>query len=283
VTAAISGVFARSAPYFYVSSTDSITVYDVSDPLNPLPKGVLANLVFENEAMNYGQKKVDGVVNRFVLVGADLVEYSPTSDPSHLGTFNELLVVDVTDPTNPYVRSRLKTSTNTHTVSCINETDCQYAYTAGSSGQYSIVDLSNLDSPREVGVFASPAARPKPPFASGAGHKWNFDDAGYGHPHRLERQCRQRVRPDSTTPGRHHRRQRAEWPVERLHPPQLGPAQRLEVRCGVSALRPGACSPGRSPASTARRAPSTRWTGSTRSTSVRASPHRTWRSRVGCG
>ncbi len=179
-TAAISGVFARSAPYFYVSSTDSITVYDVSDPLNPLPKGVLANLVFENEAMNYGEKKVDGVVNRFVLVGADLVEYSPTSDPSHLGTFNELLVVDVTDPTNPYVRSRLKTSTNTHTVSCINETDCQYAYTAGSSGQYSIVDLSNLDSPREVGVFASPAARPKPPFASGAGHKWNFDDAGYG-------------------------------------------------------------------------------------------------------
>ena len=180
-TAAISGAFAKSAPFFYVSSTDSITVYDVSDPLSPVPKGVLANLVFENEAMNYGEKKVDGVVNRFLLVGADLVQYSPsTSDPTDVGTFNELLVVDVTDPTKPYVRSRLKTSTNTHTVSCINETDCQYAYTAGGSGKYSVVDLTNLDSPREVGVFASPAARPKPPFTSGAGHKWNFDDAGYG-------------------------------------------------------------------------------------------------------
>ena len=133
-TAAISGIFARSAPYFYVSSTDSITVYDVSDPVRPRITGVLPNLVFENEAMNYGEKTVDGVINRFVLVGADLVQYSP-DDPTNVAEENELILVDVTDPAKPYIRSRLKTTTNTHTVSCINESDCQYAYTAGRNGK----------------------------------------------------------------------------------------------------------------------------------------------------
>jgi hypothetical protein len=135
--------------------------------------------VFENEAMNYGEKKVDGVVNRFVLVGADLVEFSPT-EPDHVGSSNEVMVVDVTDPANPRIRSRVETQTNTHTVSCINEVDCQYAYTAGRNGRFSVIDLTDLDNPREVGVHDSPAALPNPVFTSGAGHKWNFDQAGYG-------------------------------------------------------------------------------------------------------
>ena len=187
-TAGISGVFARSAPHFYLSSTDSITVYDVSDPTHPTPAGVLPNLVFENEAMNYGEKKVAGVVNRFVLVGVDLVEASPSA-PDHIGRSNEVMVVDVTDPANPYIRSRVATNTNTHTVSCIHETDCRYAYTAGRNGQFSIVDLSDLDHPVEVDSdptmegtqpYTSPAGGPNAVFTSGAGHKWNFDDAGYG-------------------------------------------------------------------------------------------------------
>ncbi len=180
-TAGISGVFAHSAPYFYLSSTDSITVYDVSNPVRPRITGVLPNVVFENEAMNYGEKKrkSDGTIERFVLVGVDLVEVSPTV-PDHIGTSNEVMVVDVTDPTHPYIRSRVATQTNTHTVTCIRATDCRYAYTAGRNGKFSIVDLSNLDAPREVGVFDSPAAGPNPAFSSGAGHKWNFDDAGYG-------------------------------------------------------------------------------------------------------
>ena len=178
-TAAISGVFAHSAPYFYVSSTDSITVYDVSDPVRPRATGVLPNLVFENEAMNYGETRIDRVINRFVLVGADLVQYSP-DDPANVADENEVIVVDVTDPTKPYIRSRVKTSTNTHTVSCVNETDCRYAYTAGRKGSFSIVDLTDIDNPRESGVFSSPAAGPNPAFRTGAGHKWNFDGAGYG-------------------------------------------------------------------------------------------------------
>ena len=120
-TAAISGVHAKSAPYFYVSSTDSISVFDTSDPVHPRLTGTLPNIVFENEAMNYGEQRIDGVTNRFVLVGVDAVEFAPT-DPSHVATGNEVMVVDVTDPANPRIRSRAKTTTNTHTVSCIAET-----------------------------------------------------------------------------------------------------------------------------------------------------------------
>jgi hypothetical protein len=178
-TAAISGVHAISAPYFYVSSTDSINVYDTSDPVHPRLTGTLPNLVFENEAMNYGEQTIDGVINRFVLVGADAVQFSPT-DPSHVGTSNEVMVVDVTDPAHPRIRSRVKTTTNTHTVSCIHEAACRYAYTAGRKGKVSIVDLTNLDAPRELSVFSSPAGGPNAAFTSGAGHKWNFDNAGYG-------------------------------------------------------------------------------------------------------
>ena len=152
-TAAISGVHAISAPYFYVSSTDSINVYDTSDPVHPRLTGTLPNIVFENEAMNYGEQNINGVVNRFVLVGADAVEYSPT-DPSHVGRSNEVMVVDVSDPAHPRIRSRVTTTTNTHTVSCIHEADCRYAYTAGRNGKVSIVDLSNLDAPRELSVFS---------------------------------------------------------------------------------------------------------------------------------
>ncbi len=188
-TSAISGVFSTSAPYFYVSSLKSISVYDVSDPLQPRLTGVLPQLVFENEAMNYGEtRNRDGSITRFVLVGVDLTQASG-DDIEHANPSgkNEVVVVDVTDPTNPFVRSRLQTTTYTHTVACIVKRDCTTAYTAGDNGEYSIVDLSRLDNPTEVDSnkkqagtqpFRSPAAGPGGPLTSG--HKWNFDGAGYG-------------------------------------------------------------------------------------------------------
>jgi hypothetical protein len=90
-------------------------------------------------------------------------------------------VVDVTDPTAPFIRSRAPGSTSTHTVACIDETDCRYAYSAGDSdpGTFSIFDLTDLDRPREVD--SDPGTAGVQPFASPtAGHKWNFDDAGIG-------------------------------------------------------------------------------------------------------
>ncbi|MGH3715196.1 MAG: LVIVD repeat-containing protein [Micromonosporaceae bacterium] len=172
-TQAISGVFAKSAPYFYISSLDSVSVFDVSDPLNPQLTGTLPNLVFENEAMNYGEQRHDGVTERFVLIGVDLYQASP-GDPQHINVGGgELMVIDVTDPTNPHIRSRVELSTSAHTISCIKDTACEYAYSAGSGGKVSIIDLRDLDAPKELKTFDTPAM-------GWAGHKWNFDNAGYG-------------------------------------------------------------------------------------------------------
>ncbi|MGH3655025.1 MAG: LVIVD repeat-containing protein [Micromonosporaceae bacterium] len=185
-TQAISGTFATSAPYFYVSSLDSISVFDVSDPLQPKLTGTLPNLVFENEAMNYGEQTVDGTTHRFVLVGNDLYQSAPTDDPTHVNAGGgEMMVVDVTDPTSPHIRSRIKVPTSTHTVACIQETSCEYAYTAGNKGRFSIIDLRDLDTPKLLHETLesspeSPAAAPNAAFSGGAGHKWNFDTAGYG-------------------------------------------------------------------------------------------------------
>jgi hypothetical protein len=178
----ISGCFMKSAPIFVMSNLDSIKVFDVSDPLAPKEVGMLPNLVFENEAVNCGERKTGKGTERFALIGVDLYDVSTdiqhTSD-SLLG--KELIVVDVTDPANPYLRSSAPATTSTHTVACIAETDCSYAYSAGSgsAGTFSIMDLTDLDNPVEVD--ADPATAGVQPFSSpAAGHKWNFDNAGYG-------------------------------------------------------------------------------------------------------
>lgn len=178
----ISGCFMKSAPVFVMSNLDSIRVFDVSDPLAPQQVGYLPNLVFENEAINCGERKTGKGTERFALIGVDLYDVSTdvqhTSD-SLLG--KELIVVDVTDPANPYLRSSTPATTSTHTVACIAETDCRYAYSAGSgsAGTFSILDLTDLDAPVEVDADATkPGVQP---FSSpAAGHKWNFDEAGYG-------------------------------------------------------------------------------------------------------
>ena len=181
-TLGISGEFARTGPFFYVSSLDSISVFDTSDARRPRLRGVLPNLVFENEAMSYGERIEGGVLRRFVLVGNDL--YNVTVDPAtgpqrgRIGG-GEVIVVDVTDPDRPRVRSRTPGSsatagavtTSTHTVQCVSQADCRYAYTAGGrQGFFSILDFSNLDKPKQVATVFSPAAGP---------------DAGEGGPEHL--------------------------------------------------------------------------------------------------
>lgn len=187
-TLGISGVFAKSAPLFILSTTKGISVFDVSDPRAPRLTGTLPLAHFENEAINYGERRVGDRIERFVMVGYDLFGAGGT-EPDHVGTTNEVAVVDVSDPANPHIRSVVPTTTSTHTAACIQQTACDYAYTAGTAGTFSVLDLRDLDAPREVDgdpatpgtqPFRSPAAGPNPAFSNGAGHKWNFDDAGYG-------------------------------------------------------------------------------------------------------
>ena len=178
----ISGCFMRTAPLFVMSNLDSVRVYDVSNPAAPELTGVLPSLQFENEAMNCGERRTPGGTQRFSLIGVDLYQASPgdiehVNDPATGGY--ELIVVDLTDPTDPQIRSRVRGTTSTHTVACIRETDCRYAYSAGDDGHFSIFDLRDLDRPREVD--SNRRKKGIQPFASPtAAHKWNFDGAGYG-------------------------------------------------------------------------------------------------------
>jgi hypothetical protein len=178
-TQGISGEFAKTGNFFYVSSLDSISVFDTTNPRRPVLKGVLPNLVFENEAMTYGERRINGALRRFVLVGNDLynVSVDPRNGPrrGRIGG-GEVIVVDVTNPANPYVRSRAASTTSTHTVQCVT-TSCEYAYTAGDHGKFSIIDLRNLDRPAQLKTVASPASAANSIFTTGAGHYWDVDSA----------------------------------------------------------------------------------------------------------
>jgi hypothetical protein len=175
----ISGCFLQTAPLFVTSGMDSLRVWDVSDGTSPTQVGVLPQLLFENEAMNCGERRTDDGVRRFALVGVDAVQASP-DDPEHVNVGgNELVVVDVTDPTAPTILARAPGLTSTHTVACVDERDCRYAYSAGGDGRFSIFDLRNLAKPKEVD--ANPDRDGVQAFRSPtAAHKWNFDSAGVG-------------------------------------------------------------------------------------------------------
>lgn len=196
-TAAISGEFSPSAPFFYVSGLDSISVFDVSNPRNPVLKGKLGNLVFENEAMSYGERRdASGkVVKRFVLVGIDLLQVNPAldrtnpDDSTNVGG-QQVQVVDVTDPANPKTLSKTPATEaqggvtrGTHTVQCVDLT-CDYAYTSGdgenaqgANGGFSIVDLRDLTKPRQLKTVKSPVDN-RNADGIGGGHYWDIDDAG---------------------------------------------------------------------------------------------------------
>jgi hypothetical protein len=182
----ISGCFMKTAPLFVMSGLDSVRVFDVSDATHPELVGILPSAQFENEAMNCAEQRSREGTRRFALIGVDLHQASP-DDIEHVnaGDGNELVVVEVTDPTAPAVVSRAPSTTSTHTVACVTQWDCDYAYTAGNGssesdeGEFTIFDLRDLDHPAEVDSDAT-AAGVQPFSSPTAGHKWNFDAAGFG-------------------------------------------------------------------------------------------------------
>ena len=107
--------------YFYITTERDLTIYDVSEPLDPVQVGhmVLPELgepVFTEE---------DPDTNGSILL------------VSNAGV---LMVIDVSNKSAPTLRSTLADADD-HTVSCV--LDCTWAY--GSEG--TIVDLRNPDSP----------------------------------------------------------------------------------------------------------------------------------------
>ena len=230
-TQGISGEFARTGDFFYVSSLDSISVFDTSDPLHPRLTGTLANLVFENEAMSYGERKrADGTLQRFVLVGNDL--YNATADDTsgvqrgRIGG-GEMIVVDVTDPADPQIAlARRRATTSTHTLQCVTAS-CQSPTRAGDTGKFSIIDLRDLDHPVEAGTAPSTAARPNTDLHHRRRPLLGLRRRGRRLAHRLGRRGGVRhLRPAQPGRPQRDRRQRHADAVERLHPPQLAAPER---------------------------------------------------------
>lgn len=164
---AISTAFDPDNPLMYVSTLNAINVYDIANPALPVLKGSLPMPHWENEAMAMGVRP-DGT--RFVLVGIDIYSVTPTTptDPAYAGAGEQVIVVDVTDPMLPEIRGRVGTSSSTHTVQCVDE-ECNHAYTSGAydSGRYHVINLTNLDAPKQIAQLQNTA---------GEGHQW--DQAG---------------------------------------------------------------------------------------------------------
>ena len=177
--AGISGCFMKTAPLLVTSGLESVRVWNVRDAAHPRLVGVLPSAQFENEAMNCGERRTSSGIRRFALIGVDLYQASP-GDIQHANAGGgELIVVDVTDPTAPRIRSRAPGTTSTHTVACVDAANCRYAYTAGEDNHFTIFDLRRLGKPREVDHRADkPGVQPF--WSPTAGHKWNFDAAGLG-------------------------------------------------------------------------------------------------------
>src|SRR5262245_6807468 len=74
---AISGCFLKTAPYLVTSGVDSVRVWDVSDATDPTVVGVLPQALFENEAMNCGERRTSRGTQRFALIGVDSVAATP--------------------------------------------------------------------------------------------------------------------------------------------------------------------------------------------------------------
>jgi hypothetical protein len=165
---AISATFDPHREYLYQSTLRGIDVYDVSVPERPRLVGSEPMSFFQNEAVSMGvaQSREDGTT--FVTVGLDLYGAGIMgSGPDVQVSGSHVYIVDVTDPTNPTLRSEGSASTSTHTVTCVDEA-CEYAYTAGNGSEFSILDLTDLDDPKELTTVES----------AFGGHDWDQDGAG---------------------------------------------------------------------------------------------------------
>ena len=179
-TLAISGEFARTGDFYYTSSLDSISAFDVSDPEHPQLLDTLPTANFENESMTYGERVVDGKLQRFVILAEDIYNVSP-GNPDHVHVGGAVAhIVDVTNaadgPGSMQLTGQVETEHSTHTVQCVSQADCRYAYNAGDDGFFEILDLTDLANPKVLKKVKSPAAGPNAIFTGGAGHYWDFDE-----------------------------------------------------------------------------------------------------------
>jgi hypothetical protein len=136
--------------FMYVTTTEGLTVYDVTNPELPVPVGALPLPHFENEDVD---------------LGGDILLVS--NDPSE--GVGVLYVIDISNPRLPTLKTAMPNGfieTGVpgifglpepqepgigHTASCIQQ--CRFAYLAGTARGIQIVDLRDPANPRKAGQF----------------------------------------------------------------------------------------------------------------------------------
>jgi hypothetical protein len=168
---AISTEFASDAPIMYASTLKGIRTYDISDPTLPVLLGVLPMSFFQNENAKLGERE-DGT--KFLLVGFDLYGATPTYDPTNVGTWDEIVVVDVTDPADPHITARIETDTWTHTVGCAND-ECTHAFTSGNANSFQVINLEDISEPFIEATVTGQPMEGNTGITSSIGHDWDVD------------------------------------------------------------------------------------------------------------
>ncbi len=136
--------------FMYVTTTEGLTVYDVTKPELPVPVGALPLPHFENEDVD---------------LGGDILLVS--NDPSE--GVGVLYVIDISNPRAPVLKSAMpngfietgvpgifglpepQEAGIGHTASCIQR--CRFAYLAGTAHGIQIVDLRDAANPKKAGKF----------------------------------------------------------------------------------------------------------------------------------
>jgi len=149
--------------FMYITSTEGLTIWDVSKPEQPVLTGALPLPHFENEDVD---------------LGGDTLLIS--NDPSE--GVGILYVIDISDPHAPVLKSAMPNGFIEiglgdepqekgigHTASCINR--CQFAYLAGTSAGIQIVDLRDPANPKRVKKFV-------PAITGLASHDVQVDEDG---------------------------------------------------------------------------------------------------------
>jgi hypothetical protein len=116
--------------YLYVTSSHELTIYDIADPVNPVPMSTLP----VPQQPYFAEEDVD--TNGKVLL---------------IGTMQSLLVIDVRDKRLPKLTGVLPGG-DSHTITCV--LDCTWSY--ASYGQ--IVDLRDPANPKAVGDWKTAKA-----------------------------------------------------------------------------------------------------------------------------
>src|SRR3954469_21417162 len=166
--------------YMFVTGTDGVSAYDISNPELPLPAGFLPLPHFENEDVDIGGDYLlvsndpsEGVGILYVVdisafktgaTGPQVLKLAGPPLAEGYLTDSGLLAAIGVPATFPLPKG------TGHTVSCVNPS-CTYAYMAGTDDGIVIADLTDPASPKIAGQF-------KPDITGLTSHDVQVDDTG---------------------------------------------------------------------------------------------------------